>query len=45
MKYWFEWNGVRCTTMGIRLQGMPPVQRPEERVTHVVIPGRAGELT
>ena len=45
MKYWFEWNGVRCTAMGIRLQGMPPVQRPEERVSHVVIPGRSGELT
>ena len=45
MKYWFEWNGVKCTTKGIRLQGMPPVIRPEERVSHVVIPGRAGELT
>ena len=45
MKYWFEWNGVRCTANGIRLQGMPSIQRPEERVSHVVIPGRSGELT
>ena len=45
MKYWFEWNGVKCTTKGIRLQSMPPVIRPEERVDHVVIPGRSGELT
>lgn len=45
MKYWFEWNGVDCRTKGIRLQSMPEIQRPEERVSHVVIPGRAGELT
>ena len=45
MKYWFEWNGVKCTTKGIRLQSMPPVIRPEERVQHVTIPGMAGDLT
>lgn len=45
MIYWFEWNGVRSTAKGIRLQGMPEIVRPEERVTHVTVPGRAGDLT
>lgn len=45
MKYWFEWNGVRSTTKGIKLQEMPPIIRPEERIEHVTIPGRAGEVT
>ena len=45
MKYWFEWNGVKSSTKGIYLQGMPSIQRPEERVSHIVIPGRSGELT
>lgn len=45
MIYSFTWNGTSCRTKGIRLQSMPPIIRPEERVNHVVIPGRAGELT
>lgn len=45
MKYSFSWNGVSCRTKGIRLLSMPPIIRPEERVDHVVIPGRSGELT
>ena len=45
MRYWFEWNGTDCRTKGIRLRSMPELIRPEERVGHVVIPGRAGELT
>lgn len=45
MRYWFEWNGTDCRTKGIRLQEMPQIVRPEERVTHVTIPGRSGELT
>ena len=45
MKYWFKWNGVSCVTKGIRLQGMPEIIRPEERVQHVTIPGRAGDVT
>lgn len=45
MRYWFEWNGTDCRTKGIRLRSMPEIIRPEERVGHVVIPGRAGELT
>lgn len=45
MIYSFTWNGVNCRDMGIRLQNMPEIVRPEERVGHVVIPGRAGDLT
>lgn len=45
MKYSFTWKGTDCTTKGIRLREMPQIIRPEERVEHVVLPGRAGELT
>ena len=45
MKYSFTWNGTSCRTKGIRLFSMPDIIRPEERVNHVVIPGRSGELT
>ena len=45
MIYSFTWNGTNCRTKGIRLQAMPEIIRPEERVNHVMIPGRAGELT
>jgi len=42
---WFIWNGMDCRNMGIILQGPVPIVKPEERVTHVTIPGRSGELT
>lgn len=45
MQYYFLWNGVNCRTKGIRLQSMPEIVRPEERVNHITIPGRSGELT
>ena len=45
MKYSFTWNGVTSTSEGIRLREMPQIVRPEERVNHIVIPGRSGELT
>lgn len=45
MIYSFTWNGTNCREKGVRLQSMPPVIRPEERVGHVTIPGRAGEMT
>ena len=45
MIYSFTWNGVNSRTKGIRLQSMPEIIRPQERVAHVTIPGRAGELT
>ena len=43
--YSFIWNGASSRVMGIRLQAMPEIIRPEERVNHVTIPGRSGELT
>ena len=45
MKYSFTWNGVNSGNKGIRLQSMPQIVRPEERVNHVTIPGRSGEMT
>ena len=45
MKYSFIWNNVSCATKGIRLQSMPEIVKPEERVNHVTIPGRSGEMT
>ena len=45
MIYSFTWNGTNCRNKGIRLQSMPEIIRPEERVNHVVIPGRSGEMT
>lgn len=45
MVYKFTWNGTDCRTKGIRLQAMPEIVRPQERVEHVVLPGRSGEVT
>ena len=45
MIYSFVWNGWNSRDMGIRLREMPPIIRPEERIQHVTIPGRSGELT
>ena len=42
---YFIWNGVDCRSMGIVQAGAAPIVRGEERVEHVTIPGRAGELT
>ena len=44
-KSFFIWNGKDCRSMGVTLEGPPPIVRGEERVKHVTIPGRAGELT
>ncbi len=41
----FIWNGVDCRSMGVRLLAPVPIVRPEERVEHITIPGRAGDLT
>lgn len=45
MESYFIWNDVDSRGMGVYLRG--PVERikPEERVQHVTIPGRPGELT
>ena len=42
---YFIWNGIDCRTMGIILRGPAAIIRPEERVKHVEIPGRSGDLT
>ena len=41
----FIWNGIDCRSMGVLMQGPAPIVRPEERVNHVQIPGRSGDLT
>ena len=41
----FIWKGADCRSMGITLPAPPQIIRGEERVSHVTIPGRAGELT
>lgn len=45
MIYSFTWKGTNCREKGIVLQSMPEIVKPEERVGHVIIPGRAGEMT
>ena len=42
---YFIWNGMDCRAMGVRLSGPVAIVRPEERVQHVEIPGRSGDLT
>ena len=42
---YFIWNGIDCRTMGVNLAGPVSIVRPEERVQHVEIPGRSGDLT
>ena len=41
----FIWNGMDCRSMGIIMRGPASIIRPEERVTHVEIPGRSGDVT
>jgi len=41
----FIWKGTDCRSMGITMRGPVPIVRPEERVKHVTIPGRSGDLT
>ena len=42
---YFIWNGVNSSTKHIIMNDRAPIVRPEERVNHVTIPGRMGELT
>ena len=42
---YFIFNGRDCREMGVRLTSTMPIIRPEERVEHIQIPGRAGDLT
>ena len=41
----FIWNGTDCRAKGVILRGPAPIIRAEERVKHVEIPGRSGDLT
>lgn len=42
---YFIWNGVNSSGMHIIMNDRAPIIRPEERVNHITIPGRMGELT
>lgn len=44
-RYYFQWNNIRSTDMGIIMNAAQEIIKPEERVQHVTIPGRRGELT
>ena len=41
----FIWKDIDCRSMGVRLASPVPIVRPEERVKHIEIPGRSGDLT
>ena len=45
MQSYFVWNGVDSRSKGLILRGAAPIIKPEERVQHVAIPGRSGDLT
>ena len=45
MNDWFEWNGIKCTDLGIHVSEHPPITVPEPRLTFTEIPGRPGSLT
>ncbi|MBO7661822.1 MAG: phage tail family protein [Clostridia bacterium] len=42
---YFIWNGKDCRGMGITMRAPAAIIRPEERVEHVQIPGRSGDVT
>ena len=42
---YFIWKGIDCRAMGVKLQGPVAIVRPEERVEHITIPGRSGDMT
>lgn len=42
---YFIWNGADCRSKGITMLGAAPIIRAEERVKHVQIPGRSGDVT
>ena len=45
MNDWFEWNGRRCTELGIHVLEQPVYTLPAERSTFTSVPGRSGSLT
>lgn len=42
---YFIWNDIDCRSLGVKLAAPVPIVRPEERVEHIEIPGRSGDLT
>lgn len=42
---YFIWKNKDCRSMGVIMRGPAPIIRPEERVSHVEIQGRSGDLT
>lgn len=44
-RLYFIWKGTDSRTMNIRVRNRMPIIRPQERVNHITIPGRTGELT
>ena len=42
---YFIWNGADCRSKGIILRKPVPIVRPQERVRHIQIPGRDGDVT
>lgn len=44
-RYWFSWKGTRSDEMDIILKAAPKIIKPEERIQHVAIPGRSGDVT
>lgn len=45
MQSYFIWNKIDCRSMGVTLAGAAPIVRGEERVQHIEIPGRSGDVT
>jgi len=45
MRSTFTFKGTASTTYGVLMEHAAPIMRGEERVTNIVIPGRAGDLT
>ena len=45
MNDWFEWNGRKCTELGIHVSEQPSITLPAERATFTNVPGRNGSLT
>ena len=45
MQSYFIWKNRDCRSMGVRMKGPAAIIRPEERVNHIEIPGRTGDMT
>lgn len=43
--HYLLWKGTNSSTKHIRVRNRMPIVRPQERVEHIAIPGRPGELT